>query len=241
MQYQITADLVESTGCGTRVGWVPRKEFPLTRDRYQNTEGLLVVKTHKLTDAIREEFERGNAAAIYIYRDLRDVALSLIRKGHARIPAEWWDPKIINECIANHNDWTRERNVLVSRYEEAVVDWAREAGRIAGHLGLDCGPEIFDDIAARYSIENQRRRISEAEDDAFQEVRPGGIRQLRDHLLHRNHISDSNGAVGDWRTGLTAKQVNAIEGLAGHWLRENDYPVAPTWKRWLRSLGFNGT
>jgi hypothetical protein len=100
---------------------------------------------------------------------------------------------------------------------------------------------MFDEIAARYSIDNQRRRLSEATDVSFEEVRPGGARQLKDHLLHHNHISDRNGAVGDWQTGLTVKQIHAIERLAGDWLLENDYPVAPAWKRWLRFLRIDGT
>ena len=54
--------------------------------------------------------------------------------------------------------WTRERGVLISRYENLLGDYDTEAGRLAGFLGLDTASAAVKDAIVRYRPESAEGR-----------------------------------------------------------------------------------
>jgi hypothetical protein len=231
VQFQIAAELVETAGMGTRIDWVPPNEFPATREKHRGRTDLLVFKNHVCTPEMAAEFARGNARGLYIYRDLRDVMVSKMRKTEAPFEA-LWNGNFIARCLSNFDRWTQLPGVLVSRYEEMVDDLASEVDRIAAHLGLKLSKQQREQVADRFSIERQRERISAA-------VSAGSMRGAfgqkcdRHSILHSDHIHSAES--GAWRDQLTRRQVALIEQLAGDWLTAHGYAIrsAPLSRFWF--------
>src|SRR5512140_348662 len=129
LQFQLGARLVEEAGRGGRVDWAPPQEFPALRARYAEDPGWKVFKNHVCTTAMADELLAGRAIGLYIYRDLRDVMTSAMRK-YDRSFEDLWDDGVLRGCLANFERWTRLPRVLVSRYEDVIADPATEVERI---------------------------------------------------------------------------------------------------------------
>ncbi|MDX1744545.1 MAG: sulfotransferase domain-containing protein [Halobacteriales archaeon] len=216
VQYQLVASLVERTGTGQRVEWVRPDQFEEQRGRYDDRSGWLVFKTHRLTDAMRQEFEDGGAHAVFVYRDLRDAAASLVRKdGRDQVDVR----RFVKEQLRNYRQWTSCPRVLVSRYEDMITNLDAEVRRIAAHLGIACDAALVDSIASEHTLDRQRRRIANADPD---ELRTAGKHVFdRATLLHTDHIQ--SGFPGGWVETLTDDDLIAIDELAGTWLEDHGY------------------
>lgn len=228
LQFQIAARLVEEAGRGERVGWSRPGTFPELRDRHADAEGWRVFKSHDCTPEIREEIVEREGAGIYVYRDLRDVMASVMRKEGLAFD-DLWESGYLDACVENFEAWTSLPGVLVSRYEEMVADVPGEVRRIGERLGIEVDDATSERIAAEFSMESQRDRARRVE-------REGAGRFDPYHLLHGNHITD--GRSGSWRDTLRPSEVERIEARHGRWLSENGYaPDARLGRRApLRSL-----
>src|SRR5262245_39428525 len=91
LQFQLTAHLVEGAGLGTRVEWGPSGEFPRVRDARAGQPGWKVFKTHACTPDVRAELDAGRARGVYVYRDVRDVVVSRMRKRDQTAERLWRD------------------------------------------------------------------------------------------------------------------------------------------------------
>lgn len=90
----------------------------------------------------------------YIYRDPRDAMLSAydygqraLQKGHPNAFSHLADFQksldFIMEYVRIWERWTREKNVLIARYEDLLTDYDREAARLAHFLQLNgSSPEV---------------------------------------------------------------------------------------------------
>jgi hypothetical protein len=233
LQFQLTADLVERAGRGTRVEWVPPDEFPRLRERYAGYPGWKVWKSHECTPEMLAEFAAGNARGVYVHRDVRDVVASRMREGGLTF-AQLWATGFLDRTLDRFDRWTTLEGVLVSRYGQMVTRLADEVGRIARHLGLAVGPDEQVEVAQQYTVPRQLDRIREA-------VAGGRLRQSPDGRtsydpvsnLHPDHIG--SGEAGEWRRVLTREELAMIEDRAGKWLVANGYPLAlGRWQRaWL--------
>jgi hypothetical protein len=54
--------------------------------------------------------------------------------------------------------WTRERGVLISRYEDLLGDYDAEARRLAGFLSLDAASAAVNEAMVRYRPESAEGR-----------------------------------------------------------------------------------
>lgn len=224
LQFQIVAHVVELAGLGRRVPWAPPEEFPRIRNQWSRYGPLKVFKTHRMTGAIQAEFDDGGAKAVYIYRDLRDVVASWIRKHDVAFDQVFHDRDLVGESLAMYDRWTARQSVLISRYEDAVGDLPAEVSRIATFLGVGLTPAECDRIAGDYSIDRQLERIETLKEDPTRGA-SGGTDQVfdRDSLLHTNHIA--SGQHGAWSAVLTDLQVAMIERRAGGWLVDRGYEL----------------
>ena len=219
LQYQLAALLVERLGAGRRYPeqelhgtmGVPEKEPP--------GGGWTVFKTHICSERVASLLRGGEAKAVYVFRDLRDVVVSLMAmKGHTfeKTMARRDLPKAVEQS----GKWLACPGVLVSRYEEVIADPANEVTRIGGHLGLDVPRSLAEEIAAEYSVERQKQRIAEAAADG--QVRDiDGRFVLPKDRLHVNHIF--TGGAGGWRQVLSREQAAQVEQSYGDWLRARGY------------------
>lgn len=222
LQFQITARLVEDAGLGKRVEWVHHNRFPELRKKYADYNGWKVFKNHVCTDEMVAEFNRQNAIGVYVYRDIRDVIVSAMRKSSVSFTSIWRNSHLLKTCLDNFHRWTSLPTVLVSIYEEMIADLPGEVKRIANHLGIALDYSECERVASEYTIERQKKRIKESMNTA---LRQEGDALFDPHsLLHINHID--SGSIGKWRHELTPRQVALIESEAGEWLVANGYKLA---------------
>jgi hypothetical protein len=221
LQFQITAQLIEEAGRGKRVEWTPPEHFPEVREQYANYSGWKVFKAHILTKPMRAEFELKNALGVYVFRDIRDVMVSAMRK-QAKSFEQLWQENYVDVCLRNFKRWTRLPGVLVSKYEEITTDLPTEVSRIAAHLGISLSYTACERIAAEYTMARQRERI-ELFCRALSPEQQSAQGPIFDPvtLLHTNHIY--SGESGEWTRVLTPSQVSLIEEKAQSWLAANGY------------------
>jgi hypothetical protein len=110
-----------------------------------------VIKAHAgPTSASRLMQRLGLLRITYIYRDPRDAMLSAydfgqraLNKGRPNAFSHLTDFQksldFIMEYIRIWKKWTKEKNVLVARYEDLLTDYDREVTRLAGFLKLNAG------------------------------------------------------------------------------------------------------
>lgn len=224
LQFQITTQLVKHAGIGQQVGWIDADRFPEVRCRYEQDNGLKVIKVHKCTNSIRTEFIKNNAIGVYTYRDVRDVYASMMRqrqKSFEFLKKEGF----LEGCLDNYRKWTSLPNVLVSHYREIIADPAQEVKRIADHLHVKTDTKTCSDIAKNYTIEAQQERISDFKQKLLQlERNPNDHREIFDYhddntLLHMNHIDSVR--VGRWKDDLSDYEVEQIEQTVKDWCEKH--------------------
>jgi len=108
-----------------------------------------VIKAHAGPTPTSRLFQRLSLLRItYIYRDPRDAMLSAFDYGQRALqkgrPNAFSHLTDFNKSLAFIMDyvriwegWTREKNVLVARYEDLLTDYDGEATRLLGFLKLD--------------------------------------------------------------------------------------------------------
>ncbi len=220
LQYQLAAHLVEGAGLGARVGWT--EKFADAVALTAGTRAWKVYKNHNYSEEIAAQFRAGQAKGIYVYRDVRDVFVSFMHKQDA--PFErLWQRDILHELVENDAKWTALPDMLVSRYEEMSQDIAAEVGRIAAHLGIPVSHDEAGAIAGEYNVELQKART-----DQFKDPKSLSSKITFDphSLLHDNHISKTQGQVGQWRDYLSQAQVDLIETRYGDWLTSHGYALS---------------
>lgn len=230
LQYQLAVELATRRGPCVGLGFATPEQFDELLARHDDTTGSLVVKAHAFLPAAASLLAAGNAVAIYSYRDVRDVALSLAVMTNKSI-TELYSEGTLYALLEQYACWTNFPGVLVSRYETIIENVAAEAQRIANLLGVELTAIEAADLAARYSLDRQRERIASFADKPRDKTN-GDNRFDPQSLLHRNHVR--SGKVGGWRQELTANEVALVERVATRWLVDHDYPLASS--RWRRML-----
>lgn len=202
--YHLTRELLPDY---TDLGWITWQEFnPLLG---QNS----ILKCHPFipdySPLAKHLFESGEAKAVYIYRDIRDVISSILRlekdTGQSFISNLEDD---INSILSTFYKWTSLKNVYISRYEQVVKYPIVEVLLLAQYLGVKITYRKAVQIARKYNPENQRKRQPILEWDSST-------------TMHPYHIG--TGEIGQWRHTLTPEQLEIVLSLAGNWLKELDY------------------
>lgn len=224
LQFQITAQLVEAAGLGKRVEWVRPELFGKLRKAHAADPGWKVFKMHVCTDKMANEFHQQNAMGVYVYRDLRDVMVSMMRKYNIAFEA-LLDGGFVDDCLLHYQRWTSLPRVLVSKYETMMANLVDEVARIASHLGVALRADQYRQIAAEHSMAQQKQRIEAAKNDG--NLRRGVVDSVRfdPHTnLHTNHIHE--GEIGGWKNALSREQIARLEAHAGDWLQARGYELA---------------
>lgn len=172
-----------------------------------------VVKTHEApTSSVRILLKTEIVKSSYIFRDPRDVALSLFDHGERlrvrkKISNTKFDHitsidsaiRFTSKLLPIWSEWTRLNNVLIVRFESYIKNLTREAMRFCQHVDLDLSHEKLMDTVSRYDI----NRSEHKEGPQF---------------THFNV-----GKVGRWKEVMSDDQKIMCEDLYGDYLASMGY------------------
>lgn len=195
LQYHLIREVIERDG-GLGVGWVTWQQFDNVYKEYDGRRKYVVLKTHaftpKFSTIAKTLFNTNQARAFYIYRNLSEVAQSLLQfKNHPN--GNMADDNIIKELEATlkeRDEWLSLSSHLcyTSQYTvvtENIITIAREVEQIADFLGFiraGVGIDYFH-IARKHTLKAHQKLIDETIYDPKK-------RWSRDTLFWQNHISD---------------------------------------------------
>ena len=127
-----------------------------------------VIKAHsRPTTAFRLLHSLRRIRATYIYRDPRDAMLSAMSYGERALGRRHPNAfshlvdftsavDFMGAYVRVWDAWVKEKGVLISRYEDLLEGYDREARRLAEYLGLDA-----DDVAVKKVINRLRPERAE--------------------------------------------------------------------------------
>lgn len=229
--YNVVREILGETGCGSAIGYLGEGN-DLDQALQSPQEGTpRVIKFHDPTDVACDMLASGRARAIYTQRDLRDVAVSLIRFENTSL-IDLICSQRLGRIIATHERWTACDNLLCIEYADAMARQRDTIAQIAGFLGLPLSPEAALQIVERCSIDQSRQRMQAINshhegDDGLQTKDIGRGRQYdQQTLLHANHVT-SGGKTGVYKDVLDKGEIALFDGIYGDWLQSHHYQTAP--------------
>jgi hypothetical protein len=231
-QYEIASELIETHYQGQRLGFLNGEQYAGCTVPAGSASAWRVLKAHDGHAAFAEALAGGRALALYAYRDLRDVAYSLMHKLGASFEEVVERRYFLDICLNNDRFWRAQPGVLCQRYEHLTANLERGVRVIAAHLGLALTEEQAASLAAAYTLEANRRRTR-----AFAaELRAQGcdledprnaLLSDPDTILHWNHLRE--GRVGAWRDQASAGERAILVHKCGPWLIAHGYEADDGW------------
>ncbi|MCC7369329.1 MAG: sulfotransferase domain-containing protein [Chloroflexi bacterium] len=222
-QYQVASDLIEQHRHGQRLGFLNSVPPELSN--------WAVLKWHDPNQEFARLLARGQALALYCYRDLRDVTFSLMHKASCSFEDLVAGKRIFACCWADAF-WSSQTNTLVQRYEAIIDDPYKAVREIAAHLGIAVEADEVDALVARYSFAANAQRV---QDLAKNISEPERNLARQEHalvhdptsLLHWNHVR--KGEIGGWRHEATPMQRLILAEHVGDWLIRRGYETDMMW------------
>ena len=229
-QYEVLSHLVETRLAGARLGFMDGDDFAAAR-LHLDPDALYILKSHDANPVFADSIERGDAIAVYAYRDIRDVAFSFMHKAHLDF-GELLAQRFLNKVMANDRFWRSQAGVLTQRYERILLDPVRGIHELARHLGLTLNDHDAVQLSEEFSWESNLQRTEQirqrAEAAGLDLSDPANTnRQDPVTLLHWNHLRRSGKA--SWRDLATASQREELAYICGEWLIANDYEPDFSW------------
>jgi hypothetical protein len=230
-QYAIVSDLIERHYHGRRLGFLTGGHFHEHKGANPAHTQWEVLKSHDAHSDFASCLRDGRALAVYSYRDLREVAFSLMHKFRASFD-DVIKNRLLESCLENDAVWTNQPNLCCQRYETIVTQPVRAIHELAKHLGLSLTPQEAENLAKEYSPQtNQQRtfafrdRLTAEDMDISQRnnVRASDPRTL----LHWNHFREEQ--AGSWRDNASPRQRKQLADICGGWLIDRGYECNRTW------------
>lgn len=250
LQYNWVIALLRNTlGCKNE-GFYTKEKYLNNKDIFNNwikdTE-YHVIKTHNflLIENLNKELKDGRIKIVYIFRDIRDVALSLKKKMCIN-----WDNifYIISELITVYYEIYKLENIVIHKYEE-IINFKKSAlYEICNYLNIEIKDYILEQIINETSIENMKRKIYDMNRShvyniniyyIFKEIRKF-IKKFgfnisfkkfnflkkdidNESQLHSDHISNNKGKPYTWREELPEDIIDILNNTYKSWLLKNNY------------------
>ena len=246
--YNVARTLIAVASDGEAHGFVTSDKAhgcycsPETLDAWAASPVWHVVKTHEVLDRSGDLLDRG-ARILYIYRDVRDVAVSMKRafshRGEKLMSAI--ERALGYYAALDELRGHREAKVHWCRYEEVYADLPAAIEACDAFLGLNASPGQLAAVHEQCRVESAEtmtanarghlaRMLQEASPERADEIRD----QVRDRgwlvgdfLLHHHHISPQRGAPGSWEGSLTADEIHAIPDRFADLLAARGYTTQP--------------
>ncbi len=229
-QYHVVAHLIEKHRGGQRLGFVTGERFASLPPSAAGAWRIL--KAHDAHPAFEAALKAGRARAVYSYRDLRDVAYSLMHKFGGDFEEVIERQGRLHLCLDNDAFWAAQPHTLTQRYEQFLADPIPAIEALACHLDVRLDEGEAPALAAEYSLRaNQERAAQLAEELRRQGVnledQANAVRWDEETQLHWNHIRE--GRVGGWREEATPREVAVLAAICGRWLIGRGYERDHAW------------
>jgi len=210
VQYQIAKELIKLARSGCDFGWIaPENHYTLNK-QYDYENGLCLLKSHRVTDFIKDQMEFYNAVAIYSHRCILDVISSLKEKNKLNYTKDRLQA-IVLEIKRSHDQWMQWDNIVSQSYEDLIGNLEGCVNEIAIALNINVTKNESKKIADVLDINNQRRLIESLRHaDGLVRVDENNIYDP-ESLLHLNHISD--GGIGRYKKNLTHSEIEIIKSV----------------------------
>ncbi len=240
--YNMVCELVERHGSGCRLGFVGGLDY-MVAERGPG-ERRRVLKSHDGHESFAAALNSGEARAIYSFRDLRDVAYSLMHKFRFGFDDVVAPEGLVEKCLRNDAFWTGLPNVFSRRYEELIVNPEATILEMARFIGLEVSVAEARLLAEEYSLARTIARTQELcrrlRDQSIDLDDPSNSLLRDDHTqLHWNHCR--SGRVGTWRELATPEQLAVLAETCGNWLIDRRYEHDLDWapiRRLTTEVGF---
>ncbi len=236
-QYEVVAHLLEHHRAGRRLGYLTPEEYVRTGRADGRDDGTKVpakpvwnvFKSHDADRCFARAIDAGRAVVVYAYRDVRDVAFSLMHKRSLTFE-QLLHQGMIHQILANDQFWSRQPGVLIQRYDAILLDPVGAVAQLARYLGIETVAGEAERIAHEYSLESNKARTEALRRRLEQEgvdLKESANSLICDPatLLHWNHVRD--GGSGSWYVELTPRQRVILEKLCGRWLESHGYASRP--------------
>lgn len=220
-QYLVASELIESTEIGHRIGYVTGANLPHIQNNTSDDDRILVLKCHDFHPIFGELIETGQAKAIYSYRDVRDVAYSLMQK--LMIPFEQIiaPDSLFRQAVDSFYQWTNLPGILIQPYDDIENKSSFAVSRIAEYLGIQIDEQKALEIAKKFNLDANQARSQELAKDF---ARQGKNLALPENALlfdpqslpHWNHISQRHST--GWRYAFDPIKLSRLEPIVGQWL-----------------------
>ena len=169
------------------------------------------IKSHgKPTFAVQRMIDLRLMRAVYIYRDPRDVALSLYEHGdwirREGVPSSTRFDSLTTidmtidvayYYVQLWEKWVASKRALIIRYEDLIQDPFSTMGKVTTHLGIVVPDHKLESVIHRYSMKN---------------------RASWQHDLHFNV-----GKIGRWKEKFSPSQIQRAQELYGDYLPQMGY------------------
>lgn len=252
LQYNLIADIIASRHTVLKHGYLKLDDQKSTLDllfKYSEDEIFHVIKTHDIIiDKMKDKLN--NYKIFYVYRDLRDVALSLINKGILEEDII----NILEKEVKKYYITLDNKAVIMSRYEDLYEHPQSEIIAISKSLDIFLTADQLSEISEKNKYDSIRHNI-QADLNLIQLIQhyfntmfkktPKWLKNISHSLkvnqlirsflipkniitngeLHSDHISENNGEPNSWKKFLDRELVLKINIKFKDWLQETNYKI----------------
>lgn len=159
LQYNIVRNLIEKMGFGAGHGFFQESQFRNYESQFDcwaNDQSCHVIKIHEIYPKSVEMVASGRMKICYIYRDIRDVAVSAKRKfgykGSDLFGA-------LDRAISTYYEMKTIPGVLWQKYENAIKDRPGSVRTIALYLDLGATEDVIYTVDGDCSLDRAIRTI----------------------------------------------------------------------------------
>jgi hypothetical protein len=246
LQYNIVRSLVHNCKVGLSHGYLGTDNLGASGKQLLawGLDGQYhVIKMHGLHETAKEMTASGKMRICYVYRDIRDVALSAKIKWKYDVDSLL---KALDQAISVYYSVLGLEGVLIQRYEKVIRDLYLSTEEVARFLGLCAPEEMIKEISEELSLEKAvelaatisrspiikgkviarrltKRVLGQKLATRVRQLFPFGRVFDRQTLFHPDHVSKNLGAVGTWRNDLSGKEAEMITRRYETWLTEVGY------------------
>ena len=225
LQYNICRGIVEKLDMGKGEGFFYENQLLPLLDKFLEwgqDDRFHIIKIHAFHPKTVEMTLTGWVKICYIYRDIRDVAVSIKNKDKV-------DRKVLidNLDAAIETDYKLKQvpNILIQKYEDVVIDVYKAIAEVDLFLGLKANEDVIKWVVQECSVENTKKvmldlAVSSQNSQLNPSLQAGYDPKT---LLHHKHISRNSGTIGVWRVELEQEEINLITERYKSWLIEAQY------------------
>ena len=232
LQYNLACSLLEKYSLCSREGFYTSNQIDNLKEsmsKWEEEDVFHVLKTHELHPFFKKRAPSGRIRFLYIYRDIRDVAVSV------KLKFKRTDKEMIREidcAVAVFNELCSTEGVLWQKYEEVVGDLSSAVRSQAAFLGLEPSEDMVHQVVEECSMSEAKRSTASLPMVAMrfvqQSLQKVGVRFAyynKHSLFHPNHISKNRGASGIWQQELAEEEIAMLTERYRVWLQKAGYSV----------------